>query len=999
MTDSARPDAAPDAPAQSATDSARDYRQTLFLPQTDFPMRAGLPKAEPEWLERWAKMDLYKRCREAAKDRPRFVLHDGPPYANGHIHIGTGMNKILKDFVSRTRRALGYDAPYRPGFDCHGLPIEWKVEQNYRAKGRSKDDIPKKEFRAECRAYADHWLGVQSEEFQRLGVMGEWDDPYTTMAFPAEASIVREFLKFVEQGLVYRGSAPVMWSPVEKTALAEAEVEYHDKVSTTIWTRFPVRGLKKDGAAVPQSLVGAHIVIWTTTPWTIPANKAICFSPDVSYGLYRVDGVDAGDFQPWAAPGDLLVVADALWEDVAAASKISQFERLETVDPDGMVCSHPLADLDPYWDYPVPLLAGDHVTEEAGTGFVHTAPGHGAEDYAAWMAHKEWHQGEGVPHTVGEDGAFYDHVPLFGGLQIIRTDGKKTGQDGPANKAVIDKLIEAGRLLARGRLEHSYPHSWRSKAPVLFRNTAQWFVAIDKPMSDGRTLRQAALDSIKATSWTPKVAENRITSMVEGRPDWLVSRQRAWGVPLTIFVETETGRVLNDPNVHHRIVKAVEEDGADAWFERDAAEFLGPDYDAADWEKVTDILDVWFDSGCTHVFSLEDRPDQKWPADVYLEGSDQHRGWFQSSLLQSCGTRGRAPYDAVVTHGFVMDGEGRKMSKSLGNTVAPNEVAKQYGVEILRLWAASQDFTDDLRISQDILKSSVDGYRKLRNTLRYLLGALHGFEEAERLPVERMPSLERYMLHRLAELDRLVRDAYMAYDFKRAFSALFNFCTVDLSSIYLDVRKDSLYCDRPDSDRRRAARTVMDEIFHRLTIWLAPIMPFTMEEVWQSRFPSEDDSVHLKTFPDTPAGWRDEARAERWALIRRLRRVVTGALEVERREKRIGSSLEAAPEIWAADPAYRKALSEEAPAGVDDFLAELCITSQAVLRDGEAGAGAFGLDEVKDIGVVSKPAEGKKCARSWKFSPDVGADPRYPELSPRDADAVAHWDATHGKAA
>ena len=981
----------------SDTKADRDYRPTLFLPKTDFPMRAGLPKREPEWLERWERLDMYKALRKQSEDRKRFVLHDGPPYANGHIHIGTGMNKILKDFVVRSRQMAGFDAPYRPGWDCHGLPIEWKVEQNFRAKGRKKDDVPKQEFRAECRRYASEWIDVQRSEFKRLGVCGDWDDPYTTMAFGAESTIVREFLSFVEQGMVYRGSAPVMWSPVEQTALAEAEVEYHDKVSPTIYVRFPVRGVRKDGTAIPRDYVGAHVVIWTTTPWTIPANKAICYSPNISYGLYKVTAIGESDYMPWARVGDKLIVADALWEDTAAAATIAGFERVGDADPSGLVCSHPLSDQNRYWNYPVPMLSGEHVTDETGTGFVHTAPGHGAEDYVAWMESPEWHdKDQPVPQTVGRDGAFLEHIPFFAGQHIIRIDGKKQGQDGPANKAVMEQLIQAERLLARGRLEHSYPHSWRSKAPVIFRNTPQWFVAIDRKMSDGRTLRETALEAIGDTAWTPPVAENRIRAMVEGRPDWLVSRQRAWGVPLTMFIEEDTGRVLNDPEVNSRIIKAVEKEGADAWFERPAEDFLGDAHDASHWTKVTDILDVWFDSGSTHAFGLEDRPDQAWPADLYLEGSDQHRGWFQSSLLESCGTRGRAPYDGVLTHGFVMAGDGRKMSKSLGNVISPIEVAKKNGIEILRLWAAAQDFTDDLRISEEILQTSVDAYRKLRNTLRYLLGALDGFDEAERLPVEQMPSLERWMLHRLHELDGVVRAGYDAYDFKRVYAALFNFCVVDLSAFYLDVRKDSLYCDRPDSVRRRAVRTVMDEVFNRLILWLAPIMPFTTEESWLTRTPSEDDSVHFQTFPDTPAAWKDEARAENWKTIRRLRRVVTGALETERREKRIGSSLEAAPEVFVTDAAYRAALMAEMDSSLEAFLADISITSQASLTDGDGPAEAFRLEDVGDVSVVPGKAAGTKCARSWKYSTEVGQDSRYPSLTLRDADAVAVWDNANG---
>ncbi len=977
----------------SATDAetARDYKDTLFLPHTEFPMRAGLPKAEPQWLERWERTRLYERLRENSNGAKRFVLHDGPPYANGHLHLGTGMNKILKDFVVRTHQMMGRDAPYRPGWDCHGLPIEWKVEQAYRAKGKRKEDVPSAEFRKACRDYAQEWIDVQREEFKRLGVMGEWDDPYTTMAFDAEAAIVGEFLKFLDLGLVYRGSSPVMWSPVENTALAEAEVEYHDKVSTTIWARFPVRGVKQDGSGVSHAMTGSHVVIWTTTPWTIPANRAICFSPNVAYGLYEVQGVDGPEgVKPWARPGDKLVVADKLWAEVAEAAFIVNARRLDTVDPSGLVCSHPFAELDPYWSFRVPLLAGDHVTDEQGTGFVHTAPGHGAEDYAAWMAHKEWHDPkEPIPHTVGPDGAYLPNVPRFAGLEIVRTEGKKAGQDGPANKAVIDALVEQNRLLARGRLEHSYPHSWRSKAPVIFRNTDQWFIAIDRSMEDGRTLRERALQAIEDTQWTPASARNRIRSMVEGRPDWLISRQRAWGVPLTMFVHRETGEILRDPAVDARILEAVKAGGADAWFEQDAAALLGPDHDPEAFEKVTDILDVWFDSGSTHAFALR---EGQWPADVYLEGSDQHRGWFQASLLEACGTRGRAPYEAVVTHGFIVDEEGRKMSKSLGNTLAPNSIAAKYGAEILRLWAASADYSGDLRIGESILQSSVDAYRKLRNTLRYLLGALDGFEDAERVEPAEMPGLERWVLHRLAELDAVVREAYAAFDYKRAWSALFNFCVNDLSAFYLDVRKDALYCDPLSETRRRAARTVMSEVFDRLTAWLAPLLPFTMEEVWLSRHPSEDGSVHLRTFPETPPGWLDPERAERWKTIRRLRRVVTGALELERREKRIGSSLEARPHVYAADPAYRSALTAEG-GDAEAFLADVAITSQASLSDGEAPSDAFRLEEVGDVAVLVGRAEGRKCARSWKITPEVGSDPRYPDLSPRDARAVAEWDA------
>ncbi|WP_019959848.1 isoleucine--tRNA ligase [Woodsholea maritima] len=972
--------------------SARDYKDTLFLPTTDFPMRAGLPKAEPKWLERWNAIKLYEKMRATKAGQERFVLHDGPPYANGHIHIGTGLNKILKDFVIRTQRMSGKDAPYRPGWDCHGLPIEWKVEQAYREKGKRKDDIPMAEFRRECRAYAQKWLDVQREEFKRLGVEGEWHDPYTTMAYDAEAAIVNEFLTFVEKDLVYRGSMPVMWSPVEQTALAEAEVEYQDKVSTQIWVRFPLRAVKQDGVAIPHALAGAHVVIWTTTPWTIPANRAVCYSKAINYGLYEVTAVDTEmDFMPWTRPGDKLIVADNLWEDVAKVGFVKGWRRLSDVNPEGLICSHPFAKLDRFWDYRVPMFAGDHVTADAGTGFVHTAPGHGADDYVIWMQHKDWHDlKEPIPHTVGPDGAYLEHIPFFAGEQIIRTEGKKAGQDGNANKLSMAKLIEAGLLLGRAQLTHSYPHSWRSKAPVIFRNTAQWFIAIDKAMEDGETLRDTALRAIDDTQWTPAVAKNRIKSMVEGRPDWLISRQRAWGVPLTLFVNKATGEILRDPDVNARIIAAVREGGADAWFEHPASEFLGEAYNADAFEQVFDILDVWFDSGSTHAFALR---EGEWPADVYLEGSDQHRGWFQSSLLESCGTRGRAPYKQVLTHGFTMAEDGRKMSKSLGNTVAPAAVAEKYGADILRLWAASSDYSGDLRIGEAILQSSVDAYRKLRNTLRYLLGALHGFSEDEAVELAQMPSLERFMLHRLSEVDEAVRKAYAAYDFKRAWAALFNFCVNDLSAFYLDVRKDSLYCDRPDAIRRRSARTVMAKVFEHLTLWLAPLLPFTAEEAWQDRFASEDGSVHLMDFAPVPAEWRDEARADNWAAIRRLRRVVTGALELERREKRIGSSLEAAPVVYSTHPSYAEALKAEAGDEVlEDFLADMAITSQARLVEGALPQGAFTLDDVSDLGVVVEKAQGRKCSRSWRIRQDVGADARYPDLSVRDADAVAHYD-------
>ncbi len=959
--------------AQSAPSDARDYRETVFLPETPFPMRGGLPQKEPEILARWEEQGLYHAMRKArqAAGAPLYVLHDGPPYANGALHIGHALNKTLKDFVVRSRFALGYDVDYVPGWDCHGLPIEWKIEEEVRAQGKRKDEVSVAEFRTRCRAFAAKWIDLQRTEFKRLGVLGRWEDPYLTMDFASEAKIVGEFHKFLMSDQLYRGSKPVMWSPVERTALADAEVEYHDHVSPTVWVKFPV--------AKETALEGATIVIWTTTPWTIPANRAISFNPKVAYGLYEVAAMEEGlAFEPWAKAGDRLIVADNLAADVAAAAKIADWVRLRAVDPTGMIARHPLHAFDAGYGFDVPLLAGDHVTDDAGTGFVHTAPGHGADDYNVWLAHGL--PRDAIPDTVDPDGAYYLHVPLFAGLKVLETEGKKSGKFGPANGAVMDKLIEAGNLLARGRVEHSYPHSWRSKAPVIFRNTPQWFVRV---ADDG--LRATALAAIDATQFYPAGGKNRIRSMVESRPDWLISRQRAWGSPLAMYVDKQTGEPLKDEGVNARILRAIAQDGADAWFTRPDAEFLGNEYDPEKYEKIEDILDVWFDSGSTHSFVLEDRDDSRWPADLYLEGSDQHRGWFQSSLLEACGTRGRAPFNGVLTHGFVLDENGEKMSKSKGNTTEPQTITKESGADILRLWVAMSDYSEDLRIGKTILQTTVDAYRKLRNTLRYLLGAVAGLEDAERLPLDEMPPLERYILHRLWQLDTQVRGAYETYRFQDVWRPIVDFCTLELSSLYFDIRKDSLYCDRPDAIRRRAARTVMDLVFERLTIWLAPLAPFTMEEAWTTRYP-DAGSLHLRTFPDTPDAWRNDAEAIRWTLVEKVTSVVTGAIEVERREKRIGAALEAAPKVWIADPALLLAFE-----GLD--AAEVFRTSQADLVSGEGPDEGFRMDEAPGVTVQPLRARGIKCARSWRILPEVGSDPLYPDLSLRDADAVAYWDA------
>lgn len=952
------------------SETGPDYRDTLFLPQTDFPMRAGLPKREPEWLARWAKMDVYGRLRASAAGREVFILHDGPPYANGHLHIGHALNKILKDFVHRSQQMLGKDSRYVPGWDCHGLPIEWKIEEQYRAKGRDKDAVPINEFRGECRRFAEGWIDVQRNEFKRMGVSGEWDRPYLTMDFDAEAVIAAEFMKFVMNGSLYRGSKPVMWSVVEKTALAEAEVEYHEHQSHTIWVKFPVfRAIEKTGSA--SDLQGAHVVIWTTTPWTIPQNRAVAFNPALSYGLYEVTHAPE---ENWAKTGDRLLLADRLAEEVMGAARVESFERKRDVSADQLdllQCAHPFRGLDGgdgEWDYDVPLLPGDHVTDDAGTGFVHTAPSHGADDYVLGVRH-----GLPMTHNVMEDGSFRADLPLFGGAIIFDRKGKEKD----ANKRVIDQLAASGALIARGRLKHSYPHSWRSKAPLIFRNTPQWFVAIDKPLEDGMgehggTIRERALTSIdELVTFTPPSGRNRLHSMIEARPDWVLSRQRAWGVPLTCFMrETGPGEVdiLRNEEVNARIEAAFREEGADAWYADGAKErFLtgvegvNPD----DWTKVDDILDVWFDSGSTHAFTLRDREDGVWPADLYLEGTDQHRGWFHSSLLQGSGTRGRAPYKGVLTHGFTMDENGMKMSKSLGNGIDPADVIKQYGADVLRLWVATTDFTADQRIGPEILKGVADGYRRLRNTMRFLLGNLNGFSEDERVSPEDMPDLERWVLHRLAELDQQVRHGYAAYDFQAVYAALFQFCTVGLSSVYFDIRKDALYCDEASSLRRRACRTVLDELFHRLTAWLAPILVFTMEEVWLERFPGEDSSIHLRDFPETPMSWLTPEVGGRWAQTAAVRRVVTGALEIERREKRIGASLEAAPIVYIEDPEVRERIDPE-------NFADMCIASAITISAEPAPDGAFRLDDVPGVAVVPALAEGAKCARCWKVLPDVG---------------------------
>ncbi|SCW88278.1 Isoleucyl-tRNA synthetase [Sphingobium faniae] len=926
-----------------------DYKSTVFLPATDFPMKAGLAQKEPAILARWEAMDLYGKLRERRKGRERFILHDGPPYANGDIHMGHAMNKVLKDIIVRSQSLLGKDAPYVPGWDCHGLPIEWKIEEEYRKKKQNKDEVPAQEFRAQCRAYADKWVGVQKEQFKRLGVMGDWDDPYLTMKFDAEATIVGELLKFAESGQLYRGAKPVMWSPVEKTALAEAEVEYEDITSTQIDVAFEIM----EAPNAPE-LVGAHAVIWTTTAWTIPVNQALAYGPEVEYVLLEGEGRK-------------FVVAEALvsaFKERTGLVHAQPHKHFKGTDLAGAVARHPMHALGGFFAKPRPLLAGDFVTTDAGTGLVHMAPDHGEDDFALCKAH-----GINPVFAVEDDGKYRPDWLWLGGQGSV-INAKFVAKDGP----ICTDLREAGGLLAASDdFRHSYPHSWRSKAKIIFRCTPQWFIPMDKPqdgvpvdvdgsvlptpilVGNGPTLRDVALDAIAHTRWVPERSTNRIRSMVEGRPDWVISRQRAWGVPIALYVHRKSGEYLVDNEVNCRIVDAFRRGGADAWFGADHQALLGPDYDLADYEVVNDILDVWFDSGSTHAFTVEARYGEDARADLYLEGSDQHRGWFQSSLLESCGTRGQAPYDAVLTHGFALDGQGRKMSKSLGNVVDPLKVIAESGSDILRIWVASTDYFDDVRIGKEVLAGSSDAYRKLRNTFRYLLGALSDFSEEEKLPAGDMPELERYMLHLLAKLDEELRGVVDKQagsenwlEFSRYTRALMDFANSDLSAFFFDIRKDCLYCDAKSDPKRRAYRTVLDTLFHALVRYAAPIIPFTAEEVWQSRFPDEAESVHFLEWPVVDRHWTNHGLGEKWAEIRNQRDQVNEAIEPLRREKIVRSSLEA-----------DVAMGELVPVGGVDF-AEVAIVARVEMGVGD--------------GIIVKPSLWHKCGRCWRLLPEVKED-------------------------
>ncbi len=956
-----------------------DYRSTVFLPKTDFPMKAGLAAKEPAILDRWARIGLYERLRRERAGRERFLLHDGPPYANGDLHMGHAMNKVLKDVIVRSRTLMGYDAPYIPGWDCHGLPIEWKVEEGYRAKKLNKDEVDPVQFRAECRAYADKWVGVQRDQFKRLGVMGDWDDPYLTMTYAAEAGIVAELLKFAESGQLYRGAKPVMWSPVEKTALAEAEVEYEDITSTQIDVAFEIVE-----APNAPNLVGTHAVIWTTTPWTIPVNQALAYGPEVEYIHLNVVGHPTGK--------QAFLVATDLYDSFAKRVGIPAIssgadESGISVEYDGIykgaalanaIARHPMHHLGGFYAKPRPFLPGEFVTTDAGTGLVHMAPDHGEDDFLLCKAN-----GIDPVFAVEGNGHYRADWAWLGGQGSVIAP-KLNAPDGP----ICADLRAAGALLAASAdYRHSYPHSWRSKAKVIFRATPQWFIPMDRPIdrdrlmprcaeeatiraaqSNATTLRQTALAAIEETRWVPAKGQNRIAAMVTGRPDWVISRQRAWGVPIALYVNRKTGDYLNDPAVNKRIIAAFEAGGADAWFTADHQALLGPDHRAEDYEVVTDILDVWFDSGSTHAFVLEQRFGAGTRASLSLEGSDQHRGWFQSSLLESCGTRGRAPYEAVLTHGFALDGQGRKMSKSLGNVVDPLKIIGESGADILRLWVVTTDYFEDVRIGKEILAGTSDAYRKLRNSFRYLLGALDGFSAAEAVAPAAMPELERYILHRLAELDGQLRKSSEAFEYNRYMTLLFDFANEDLSAFFFDIRKDSLYCDAADSPTRRAYRTVLDILFHALVRYVSPVLAFTAEEVWQTRFPTEDGSVHLLEWPEIDAAWSDEALGARWARLRDMREVVTETIEPMRREKQLGSSLQADIHV-GTDGAGVAAVD-----GVD--FAEVCIVSSSRITGGEAG-------DVVTVAVTDR----HKCGRCWRHLPEVAEDG---SLCGRCEEVVAH---------
>ena len=912
-----------------------DYKDTVFLPKSSFGMRGGLPQREPEMIERWNRIDLWGKLREQSKNKEKFTLHDGPPYANGPIHIGTSMNKILKDIINRSKQMSGYNSHYIPGWDCHGLPIEWQVEQIYKKKGINKDDIPIAEFRAECRAFADKWIGAQMDDFRRLFVLADWEDRYLTMSFKAEAQIVREIGKFIENGSLYKGSKPVMWSPVEKTALAEAEVEYKDIESTAITVGFQIKSSNE------SILHNVFVPIWTTTPWTIPANRAIAYGKDLDYIIIEL--LDNHENKQFFVGQKILIAKERLEKFILDTNieKYNLEKELKGNLLQGSISMHPLSEEG--YDFDVPLLHGDFVSTKQGTGFVHVAPGHGEDDFELAMKYNI-----PVPDVVEDGGTYFPNIPLFAGIHVFK-----------ALEPVCDALRKQSSLFTSEKYIHSYPHSWRSKKPIIYRATQQWFISMEK-----NNLKEIALEAIEKTLWVPSISKNRIKSMVKDRPDWCVSRQRVWGVPITAFLNKSTGDILRDPEVIERIADEVEKKGADAWFTEDSQIFLGDKYNSDEYECVQDILDVWFDSGSTHSFVLNSEK-QKWPADLYLEGSDQHRGWFQSSLLESCGTRGRAPFNAVLTHGFVLDGQGRKMSKSIGNVISPQEIMKQSGADILRLWVAMTDVTEDVRISPEVLKGVSESYRRLRNTIRFTIGALNDYEETESVDTDMMPELEKWVLHRLKELDLSLKKAIDSYTFQAFYSELNIFCSSDLSAFYFDIRKDSLYCDNAQNKVRRSARTVLYEVFKCLTAWLAPVICYTAEEAWLAHKGNEnEDSIHLKQFPEISQNWINNEINDKWQKIRKIRKFINAALELARQEKIIGSSLEAKIVIYMQDSKYNSLLES-----ID--IEEISIVSKVEIIKGNIIEEAYKEDNIEGLGVLVSAAAGKKCARCWKVDEKI----------------------------
>ena len=898
-------------------------KENINLPKTTFSMKANLPTKEPKLIEYWNKINLYEKLRKSSKGKEKFVLHDGPPYANGNIHMGTALNKILKDIVTKFHQMDGKDSVYVPGWDCHGLPIEWKIEEQYKKNKKNKNDVPITEFRKECREFASKWIKVHKDQFKRLGVIGDWENFYSTMSFDAEAQIVRELGKFLTEGSLYRGYKPVLWSTVEKTALADAEVEYMDHTSDTIYASFPI---KKTNL---KDLKDCEIIIWTTTPWTIPANKALAFNQGLNYLILEIK--DDNDFK-----NKKIVVAKDLFETVIKECNIENYKIIKEFSGkefSGTICSHPLLGIG--YDYDIPMFEARFVTIEQGTGIVHCAPSHGPDDFNLCL-----NNGIKAVETVNDDGKYTSNIPNFEGIHIFK-----------ANPIIIEKLKEQKKLLSNGKLTHSYPHSWRSKAPLVHRATPQWFISME---SHG--LRSKAIKAIDKTTFYPSKGKERLKSMIETRPDWCVSRQRVWGVPLPIFVSKKDGNVLVDEEIIENIAKIYEKEGSDCWFSDKPQRFLGEKYKASEYEKLSDIVEVWFDSGSTHSFVLEKRDDLKWPASMYLEGSDQHRGWFHSSLLESCGTRGRAPFESILSHGFVVDGKGLKMSKSLGNTISPDEILKKYGADILRIWVASSNYDEDLRIDYSILEQNAEAYRKIRNTFRYLLGNLNdNFSEIdfENLDIKKLPELEQYMLNRIYLLNDNFQKNFKSYSFHNLYKELLNFCTVDLSAFYFDIRKDTLYCDKIDSEKRKNCILVLNIILECLLKWLAPILSFTTEEIF-SIINKNDKSIHLEKFVKVPNNWNNINLNEKWAILKKIRDNCNISIEEKRAEKIIGSSLEAKIEVKLKSKLYKIAKNID--------FAELCITSEAQISEDQK--------ILEDISIITFKAEGQKCPVCWKIKKD-----------------------------